>query len=137
MRKGKIVYYACGDISEYDLDDPKEAAKFDEELKEAGSAIDSTEFDSFVQELYEVHYYDYIAQEEKVKHIYAYISAEAKLLAYLDSPYKDKEFKIEDYTANLFSLKSAKGRDEIIGDMDLNKYREMVYEAEEKENDLK
>ena len=47
MRKGKIVYYACGDISEYDLDNPKEAAKFDEEIKDAGSAIDSTEFGFF------------------------------------------------------------------------------------------
>lgn len=137
MRKGKIEYYACGDISEYDLDDPKEAAKFDEEIKEAGSAIDSTEFGIFEQDLYEVHYYDYTAQEEKVRHIYAYSSTEAKLLAYLDSPYKDKEFKIEDFTAYLFTLKGAKGRDEIIGDMDLDKYREMVYEAEEKENDLK
>lgn len=135
MRKGKIEYYACGDISEYDLDDPKESSKFYEEIKEAGSAIDSTEFGTFEQELYEVRYYDYIAQEEKVKHIYAYISAEAKLLAYLDSPYKDRKFKIEDFTAHLFSLKSAKGRDEIIGDMDLDKYREMVYEAEEKENE--
>lgn len=133
MRKGKIEYYACGDISEYDLDDPKEAAKFDEEIKEAGSAIDSTEFGIFEQELYEVHYYNYLAQEEAVRHIYAYSSAEAKVLAYLDSPYKIKEFKIEDFTAYLFSLKDAKGRDEIIGDMDLDKYRDMVYKAEEKE----
>lgn len=129
MRKGKIEYYACGDISEYDLDDPKESSKFYEEIKEAGSAIDSTEFGTFEQELYEVHYRD----EETVRHIYAYSSAEAKLLAHLDSVHKDKEFKIEDYTAQLFSLKSAKGRDEIIGDMDLDKYRDMVYEAEEKE----
>lgn len=131
MRKGKIVYYACGDISEYDLDDPKESSKFYEEIKEAGSAIDSTEFGTFEQELYEVRYRD----EETARHIYAYSSTEAKLLAHLDSVHKDKEFKIEDYTANLFSLKSAKGRDEIIGDMDLDKYREMVYDAEEKENE--
>lgn len=129
MRKGKIEYYACGDISEYDLDDPKESSKFYEEIKEAGSAIDSTEFGTFEQELYEVRYRD----EETARHIYAYSSAEAKLLAHLDSVHKDKEFKIEDYTAHLFSLKSAKGRDEIIGDMDLDKYREMVYDAEEKE----
>lgn len=131
MRKGKIEYYACGDISEYDLDDPKESSKFYEEIKEAGSAIDSTEFGTFEQELYEVRYRD----EETVRHIYAYSSAEAKLLAHLDSVHKDKEFKIEDYTARLFSLKSAKGRDEIIGDMDLDTYRDMVYEAEEKENE--
>jgi len=129
MRKGKIEYYACGDISEYDLDDPKESSEFYEEIKEAGSAIDSTEFGTFEQELYEVRYRD----EETVRHIYAYSSAEAKLLAHLDSVHKDKEFKIEDYTAHFFSLKSAKGRDEIIGDMDLDKYRDMVYEAEEKE----
>lgn len=131
MRKGKIEYYACGDISEYDLDDPKESSKFYEEIKEAGSAIDSTEFGTFEQELYEVRYRD----EETARHIYAYSSVEAKLLAHLDSVHKDKEFKIEEYTANLFSLKSAKGRDEIIGDMDLDKYREMVYDAEEKENE--
>ncbi len=130
MRKGKIEYYACGDISEYDLDDPKESSKFYEEIKEAGSAIDSTEFGFFEQELYEVHYYDY---QETVKYIYAYSSAEAKLLAHLDSDYRDKEFHIEEYTAYPFSLKDVKGRDEIIGDMDKNKYREMVYEAEEKE----
>lgn len=131
MRKGKIEYYACGDISEYDLDDPKDSSKFYEEIKEAGSAIDSTEFGTFEQELYEVRYRD----EETTRHIYAYSSAEAKLLAHLDSPYKDKEFKIEDFTAHLFTLKGAKGRDEIIGDMDLDKYREMVYDAEEKENE--
>lgn len=130
MRKGKIVYYATGDISEYDLDDPKEAAKFDEEIKDAGSAIDSTEFGFFEQELYEVEYYDY---QETVKYIYAYSSAEAKLLAHLDSFYKDKEFHIEEYTAYPFSLKDKKGRDEIIGDMDLEKYHEMVSDAEEKE----
>lgn len=131
MRKGKIEYYACGDISEYDLDDPKESSKFYEEIKEAGSAIDSTDFGTFEQDLYEVRYRD----EETTRYIYAYSSAEAKLLAHLDSVYKDKEFKIEDYIAHLFSLKSAKGRDEIIGDMDLDTYRNMVYEAEEKENE--
>lgn len=129
MRKGKIEYYACGDISEYDLDNPKEAAKFAEEIKEAGSAVDSTEFGIFEQELYEVRYRD----EEIARHIYAYSSAEAKVLAHLDSVHRDAEFNVEDYTAYLFSLKDAKGRDEIIGDMDLDKYREMVYEAEEKE----
>lgn len=133
MRKGKIVYYATGDISEYDLDNPKEAAKFDEEIKDAGSAIDSTEFGFFEQEIYEVKYYNYTTDGEIVKHIYAYSSAEAKLLAHLDSVYKDKEFHVEDYVAHPFLLKSVKGRDEIIGDMDLDKYREMVYEAEEKE----
>ena len=131
MRKGKIIYYATGDISEYDLDDPKEAAKFDEEIKDAGSAIDSTEFGFFEQELYEVRYYDY---QETVKHIYAYSSAEAKLLAHLDSDYRNKEFHIEEYTACPFSLIGVKGRDDIIGDMDLEKYHEMVYDAEEKED---
>ena len=135
MRKGKIEYYACGDVSEYDLDDPKEAGDFDQEIKDAGSAIDSTEFGIFEQELYEVHYYDYIAQEETVRHIYAYSPAETKLLAHLDSVYRNKEFKIEDYTAYPFSLNDAKGRDDIIGDMDLDKYREMVYDAEEKEEE--
>ncbi len=133
MRKGKIIYYATGDISEYDLDDPKEATKLDEEIKDAGSAIDSTEFGIFEQELYEVHYYDYTTGDDTIKYIYAYNSAEAKLLAHLDSVYRNKEFQIEDYTAYPFSLNDAKGRDEIIGDMDLDKYREMVYDAEEKE----
>lgn len=135
MRKGKIVYYSCGDISEYDLDDPKESSKFYEEIKDAGSAIDSTEFCFSEQELYEVHYYDYIAQEEVARHIYAYSSAEAKVLAHLESVYRDREFQIEDYTAYLFSLKDVKGRDEIIGDIDLDKYREMVQDAEEKEEE--
>ena len=133
MRKGKIIYYATGDISEYDLDDPKEAAKFDEEIKDAGSAIDSTEFGIYEQELYEVHYYDYTTDDEIIKYIYAYSSAEAKLLAHLDSIYKNMEFKIDGYMAYPFSLEDAKGRDDIIGDMDLEKYREMVYDAEEKE----
>ena len=133
MRKGKIEYYACGDISEYDLDNPKEAAKFDEEIKDAGSAIDSTEFGIFEQKLYEVRYYDYITDEETVKYIYAYSSAEAKLLAHLDSVYKDMEFKIESYVAYPFLLEDAKGRDEIIKDMDLDAYRKMVSDAEEKE----
>ena len=134
MRKGKIVYYACGDISEYDLDDPKEAAKFDEEIKDAGSALDSTDFGFFEQEIYEVHYYDYTTNDEIVKYIYAYSSAEAKLLAHLDSVYRNMvEFKIDSYTAYPFSLTGAKGRDEIIGDMDLEKYHEMVSDAEEKE----
>jgi len=132
MKKGKIEYYATGDISEYDLDDPKEFSKFNQEIKDAGSAIDSTEFGFFVQELYEVHYYDYIAQEETVRHIYAYNSTEAKVLAHLDSVYRNKEFQIEDYTAYPFSLKDVKGRDEIIGDMNLDKYLEMVYDEEEK-----
>lgn len=131
MRKGKIEYYACGEVSEYDLDDPKEAAKFDEEIKNAGSAIDSTEFGISEQELYEVHYRD----NEAARYVYAYSSAEAKVLAHLDSIHKDAEFNIEDYTAHLFSLEGAKGRDEIIGDMDLDKYREMVYDAEEKEEE--
>lgn len=87
----------------------------------------------FEQELYEVQYYDYTIDNETVKYIYAYSSAEAKLLAHLDSVYKDKKFYVESYIAHLFSLKDKKGRDEIIGDMDLNKYHEMVYEAEEKE----
>lgn len=134
MRKGKIVYYACGDISEYDLDNPKEAAKFDEEIKDVGSAIDSTEFGIYEQKLYEVHYCDYITDKETVKYIYAYSSAEAKLLAHLDSVYRNMvEFKIDSYTAYPFSLTGAKGRDEIIKDMDLDKYREMVSDAEEKE----
>lgn len=133
MRKGKIEYYACGDISEYDLDNPKEAAKFNEEITDAGSAIDSTEFGFFEQKLYEVRYYDYITDEETIKYIYAYSSAEAKLLAHLDSVYKNMEFKIDGYMAYPFSLKDAKGRDEIIKDMDLDKYREMVSDAEEKE----
>jgi len=133
MRKGKIVYYATGDISEYDLDDPKEAAKLDEEIKDAGSAIDSTEFGFFEQEIYEVHYYDYTIGDDTVRYIYAYNSAEAKLLAHLDSVYKDKEFKIEGYLARPFILNGVKGRDDIIGDMDLEKYHEMVYDAEEKE----
>ena len=134
MRKGKIEYYACGDISEYDLDNPKENAKFNEEIKDAGSAIDSTEFGFFEQELYEVRYYDY---QDTVKYIYAYSSAEAKLLAHLDSDYRDKEFHIEEYTAYPFSLIGVKGRDEIIKDMDLDKYREMVDDAEEKEGNAK
>ncbi len=133
MRKGKIEYYACGDISEYDLDNPKEASKFDEEIKDAGSAIDSTEFGIYEQKLYEVKYYDYTTDEEIVKYIYAYSSAEAKLLAHLDSVYKNMEFKIDDYMAYPFSLEDAKGRDEIIGDMDLDAYRKMVSDAEEKE----
>lgn len=127
------MYYACGDLSEYDLDNPKEAAKFDEEIKDTGSAMDSTDFGFFKQELYEVHYYDYTTDDEIVKYIYAYSSAEAKLLAHLDSIYKNMEFKIDGYMAYPFSLEDAKGRDEIIGDMDLEKYREMVSDAEEKE----
>lgn len=134
MRKGKIEYYACGDISEYDLDNPKEAAKFDEEIKNAGSAIDSTEFGIYEQKLYEVEYYDYTINDKTVKYVYAYSSAEAKLLAHLDSVYKDKEFHVESYIAYPFSLEDAKGRDEIIKDMDLDKYREMVYDAEEEED---
>lgn len=55
------------------------------------------------------------------------------MLAHFDSDYRDKEFHIEEYTAYPFSLKDAKGRDEIIKDMDLDKYREMVSDAEEKE----
>ncbi len=43
------------------------------------------------------------------------------------------EFKIDDYMAYPFSLEDAKGRDEIIGDMDLDAYRKMVSDAEEKE----
>jgi len=131
MRKGKIEYYACGYISEYDLDDPKESSKFYEEIKEASSAIDSTEFGFFEQEIYEVRYYDSVAQIEVIKYVYAYSSAEAKVLAYLDSVYKDEEFDIKKYTASVFLMKDIKGRDEIIGDMDKNKYRDMVYEAEQ------
>ncbi len=129
MRKGKIEYYACGDISEYDLDDPKELSKFYKEVEEACSSLDNTDFGFFEQELYEVHYRDSTA-----KYIYAYSPAEAKLLAHLDSVHRNTEFDVKDYTAYPFSLKEAKGRDEIIGDMDLDKYRDMVYEAEDKEN---
>lgn len=130
MRKGKIEYYACGDVSEYDLDDPKDVREFHEKIKEAGSALDSTDFGTFEQELYEVHYYDQIAQAETVRYIYAYSPAEAKVLAHLDSVYRNKEFRIEDYTARPFSLKDAKGKDEIIGDMNEDEYQRMVYEAE-------
>lgn len=133
MRKGKIEYYACGEESEYDLDDPKESREYHEEIKDASSAIDSTEFGFFEQELYEVHYYNSIAREEVVKHIYAYSSTEAKVLAYLDSVYKGTGFKIKDYIAYPFSLKDVKGRDEIIGNMDLDKYREMISKAEDEE----
>lgn len=128
MRKGKIIYYACEDVSEYDLDDPKELSKFYEEVEEACSSLDNTDFSFFEQELYEVHY-----RNSAAKYIYAYSPAEAKLLAHLDSVHRNTELNVKDYTACPFLLKDAKGRDEIVGDMNLDKYRDMVYDAEEKE----